>query len=71
MFRKLMIVNGMVVFLLSGCNAQQEKKKDNKVKHYEVEETNISGVEQITINGSPIPPKGYDRPIVDEKTINK
>ena len=63
MYRKILIVTN-VLLLLDGC----ELKKDTAAKKVDTKKADIKSV---NINGSPNPPKGYKRPIVDIKHIIK
>ena len=69
--KELICKTGAVVVFVTGCSADNGKDTKNDPKHYKVKETDIRGIEQITINGSPTPPDGYKRPVVDEKKIRE
>jgi PBP1b-binding outer membrane lipoprotein LpoB len=61
----------LLAVAVTGCSADKDRQNKAEQKHYQVKETDIKGVEEVKINGSPTPPEGYERPVVDEKKIKE
>jgi len=67
MIYKVMIIS-VVLFSIIGCYA--DKKENETMKKTVVsndKKNKKSDIEKVIINGSPNPPKGYERPVVKDK----
>jgi len=57
-----------LLFAINGCSAGDNTTKDN-IEKQKREDHNISSIKKVIINGSPTPPEGYQRPVINSNKI--